>query len=256
MERARQARRGWVCVALGSVALAAAGATAAIGAAPVAKPTQTGCAQVSIEGQVAEGKGFQKIFAEPRNGSRQPALMLVVQPLASGWIVRVVAAQGPWGDHDRAELATPPYRSPNPLLVTTDFAFRAQDAVAWNPRHFRYAADARSFERLKALYPRVLANDGAAMADVARLTGEMPEGEFRILDAVLAPGTADQWRMAGAVASHLESTPHEVAQGVAPSPLGRILSLRFEVTIEVPPELRATISAADRKNPCGIRPTD
>ena len=41
--------------------------------------------------------------------------------------------------HDYAELATPPYESVSPLLLSTDFSFRAQDAVAWNPRRFRYA---------------------------------------------------------------------------------------------------------------------
>ena len=50
--------------------------------------------------------------------------------------------------HDYAELATPPYESVSPLLLSTDFSFRAQDAVAWNPRRFRYADNSAEFQRL------------------------------------------------------------------------------------------------------------
>ena len=70
-------------------------------------------------------------------------LEVMLEPLASGWILRVLPASGPRPAHDYAELATPPYRSVSPLLISTDYSFRAQDAVAWNPRRFRYVGHAR-----------------------------------------------------------------------------------------------------------------
>jgi len=223
---------------------------AAWGATP--KPSTAICSQVRMETTITAGNSFERTFAQgPGRG-----LKVVLQPLASGWIVRVVPSSGPWGIHDRAELATPPYASPNPLLITTDFAFRAQDAVAWNPRHFRYAASEADFQKMLALYPRVMANDTSAMSELAQLSGDQLEGEVRILDATLAPGTADQWRMAATVASHLESTPHEVAQGIVPSPLGKLVSLRLRVTLEVPRGFSPSKGLATIKIPCASRPTE
>ena len=76
-----------------------------------------------------------------------PGLKFLLEPIASGWIVRVLAAAGRGEPHDYAELATPPYRSVTPLAISTDFSFRAQDAVGWNPRRFRYAANAAAFAK-------------------------------------------------------------------------------------------------------------
>jgi hypothetical protein len=221
------------------------------GTPPPAK-VNADCSQVRIETQVTEGHSLEQVFALGQGGG----LKLVVQALASGWIVRVVPASGPWGDHDRAELATPPYLSPNPLLISTDFAFRAQDAIAWNPRHFRYAGSDAAYRRMLELYPRLMKNDAGAMSELGRLTIDQPEGEVRILDATLVPGTADQWRMAAAVASHLESTPHEVAQERAPTKLGELVSLRLRLTLEVPKGFSAAKGLATIKIPCASRPTD
>ena len=58
----------------------------------------------------------------------------------------------PRGSEDYAELATPPYRSVNPLLISTDYGFRSQDAVGWNPRRFRFAGTAAEFSALEAIY--------------------------------------------------------------------------------------------------------
>lgn len=233
--------------------LLAGGLGAAVLPARAAAPVKAapGCSQVQFELEVQRGQSAERMFAQGRDG----ALKLAVQALASGWIVRVVPATGAWGLHDRAELATPPYLSPNPLLLTTDFAFRAQDAVAWNPRHFRYAASGRAFQSLLELYPKVLADDAAAMGEAARVSGLQPEGTVEILDATLAPGTADQWQMAAAVASHLDETPHQQAKDVAPSRLGTIVSLRLRLTLEVPRGLEGTAGLARKEIPCSSRPT-
>ncbi|SEG35939.1 hypothetical protein SAMN05421819_2666 [Bryocella elongata] len=235
----------WLMLSVGAV-LPASSATP-----PSVKAGAGACSQVRVEAQVTAGHSFEQVFAQGQGGG----LKLVVQALASGWIVRVVPSSGPWGEHDRAELATPPYLSPNPLLITTDFAFRAQDAVAWNPRHFRYAASDGDYRKMLELYPRVMSNDAAAMSELAKLSTDQPEGEVRILDAMLAPGTADQWRMAAAVASHLESTPHEVAQGAASSKLGSLVSAHLRITMEVPRGLTVSKGLATIKIPCVSQPT-
>ena len=212
---------------------------------------QGGCIQVVVEREIARGQGAEVAFAKGPGGD----LKLVVQPLASGWIVRVVPAKGPWMELDRAALATPPYGSPSPLLLSTDYAFRAQDAIAWNPRRFRYVASAATADALAKLYPKVMAEDAKAAAEVGEMVASQPEGTIEILDAELAPGTADQWRMAAAVATHLESTPHREAKGVAASKLGMLTSVKLRVSLELAEGWTAMAGVAQRKIPCMVRPT-
>jgi len=183
------------------------------------------CSRVSFEGDVKAGEGFEKVFA--------PGLKFYLEPLRSGWIVRVLAADEPRGPHDYAELATPPYRSVSPLLISTDWSFRAQDAVAWNPRRFHYAANRETFRKLAAMYDKVMAGDAVSSARAAELVSAQPEGVLQILDAKLVPGLADQAQMAATVASHLAETPHTVDQSATPSPLGRVEEIRFRVNLEL-----------------------
>jgi hypothetical protein len=207
------------------------------------------CLQAVIEGDVKAGQGFEREFA--------PGLKFLLEPLTqgSGWIVRVLPVGQSRGAHDFAELATPPYRSVTPLAVSTDFSFRAQDAVAWNPRRFRYAQNAEAARKLEALYPGVMANDATASTKAAELTTEQPEGVLQILNAVIVPGTANQWQQAAAVALHFENTPHEVEQGVQPSPLGRLQEVQFRVKLELQPGVRTVKGVAEEKIPCAIQPT-
>jgi hypothetical protein len=189
------------------------------------KPPKS-CSRVVFDGDVRAGEGFEKAFAK--------GLKFYLEPLRSGWIVRVLAADEPRGTHDYAELATPPYRSVSPLLISTDWSFRAQDAVAWNPRRFRYARNSEVFRRLAGLYGGVMANDAVSSSKVAEVVSEQPEGVLQILDVRMVPGLADQAQMAAVVASHLEETPHKVDQSVAPSALGRLEELRFRVKLDLP----------------------
>jgi len=212
-------------------------------------PKAGDCRQAVIEGDVKAGQGFEREFA--------PGLKFLLEPLAqgSGWIVRVVPVGQARGAHDFAELATPPYRSVTPLAVSTDFSFRAQDAVGWNPRRFRYAQDAATARRLESLYAGVIANDAAASSKAAELATEQPEGELQILNAVMAPGTANQWQMAAAVALHFENTPHEVEQGAQPTALGKLEELQFRVKLELAPSVRAAKGTGEEKVTCAVRPT-
>ncbi len=211
-------------------ALAVLAGTALAGAQGRAKavhpPKQAmNCSRVEFEGDVKAGEGFEKVFA--------PGLKFYLEPLRSGWIVRVLATDEPRGLHDYAELATPPYRSVSPLLLSTDWSFRAQDAVAWNPRRFHYAANRETFRKLAVLYDKVMAGDAVASVRAVELVSTQPEGFLQILDTKLVPGLADQAQMAAAVASHLAETPHTVDQSATPSPLGRVEEIRFRVNLEL-----------------------
>ena len=84
------------------------------------------CTVSSFEGQVSYGQTYRHAI--------NSNLELVLDPLPSGWLLRVLPIGKPRPQHDYAELATPPYESVTPLAVSTDFSFRAQDAIAWNPR--------------------------------------------------------------------------------------------------------------------------
>jgi len=201
------------------------------------------CRVEVIEGEVAAGQSFERAIG---NGLR-----IKLEAIASGWIVRVLPV-GAFEEHDYAELANPPYRSVSPLLIGTDFSFRAQDALAWNPRRFHLAADRTSFEEILGLYKEDarLSRVGATPEETVALRGvesrlamlvsAMPEAELTILDAHLVPGTGDQSKGAALVATHLNLSAHQVdqpANGKA-TPLGRLDWLRFRIRLDLPKGFR------------------
>jgi hypothetical protein len=164
-------------------------------------------------------------------------------PWGSGWVLRVLPVNGmpknlPAAVHDYAQLATPPYAAVNPLLLSTDFSFRAQDAVAWNPRRFRYAVNAADFARLEAAYERysrVSPPSAEAERELAEMVSREPEGTLQIEDVRLVPGTANQAGTAALVASHFSTTAHtmeEPADGKA-LPLGKLTWVKFRVSLEL-----------------------
>ncbi len=189
-----------------------------------------GCRRAVLEGELNAGQALSQALGD--------GLRVYFQPIASGWILRVLPASGGVGEHDYAELATPPYESVTPLSISTDFAFRAQDAVGWNPRRFRYATSAASYARLEKDYAAVTAKNGTtreAEVDLARDLAQTSAGTLTILDARLVPGTADQWKGAAAVASHFLSTAHTLVQEPDghTSPLGRLVWVRFRLQLEL-----------------------
>lgn len=212
-----------------------------------AQKQRGGCERVVLQGEVNAGEGFQRMFAK--------GLVFSLEALKTGWIVRILPVDGPRPVHDWAELASPPYSSVTPLLISTDFAFRAQDAVGWNPRRFRFAASANVANQLSGLYPAVMAGNAAAAGRVAELSSQQPEVELQILNARIVPGTADQWRVAAAVAQHFSTTPHEVEQGTATSPLGALKKLGFRVKLQLPQGMAAAPGEQREEIPCAARPT-
>ena len=219
-----------------AVVLAGVACSVGVGAAV---PTPAGrCTRVVLEGEVRAGQEFRHTALVRAAAAERLAVRL--QPLPSGWVLRVEREGGARAAQDFAEMATPPYRSVSPLLVSTDFSFRAQDAVGWNPRRFRFAESERSFADLRALRQLVEAAPGrapGAEGQLAQRASGQPEGTLEILDAHLVPGIADQTRAAGMVAGHFLSTAHALDQpaGGRPSPLGQITWLRFRIALAVPP---------------------
>jgi hypothetical protein len=192
-----------------------------------------GCQRGVLEGSVHAGEEFVRPIGR--------GLEVMLEPLGwgSGWLLRVLPVHGPRPAHDYAELATPPYSSVSPLLISTDFSFRSQDAVAWNPRHFRFAASEREFGRMLELYDEYRRSSPPAAgveSELAETVSRAPEGVIQILDANLIPGLANQSQMAAAVASHFITTAHTVEE---PSTgkgtgLGRLTWIRFRISLDIP----------------------
>ncbi len=233
----RVGRGRWVaCIA--GVVLAAGSSAADRASAATGKAAETGVCRVGvIEGEVRAGESFER----PIGGG----LIVRLDALSwgSGWALRVLPASGmpktrPVGVQDYAQLATPPYSAVNPLLLSTDFSFRAQDAVAWNPRRFRYAGDAAEFARLEAAYERymrITPPTAQAENELATMVSAEPEGTLQILDARLIPGTANQAGTAALVASHFSTTAHTVEEPADGKglPLGRLTWVRFRISVEL-----------------------
>jgi hypothetical protein len=217
-------------------------------APPKTAPSQ--CQAVTFEGEVRAGEAFRKEFTL--------GLEFFLEPLASGWIVRVLEMRGGKevrGPHDWAEVATPPYRSVSPLLLSTDWAFRAQDAGAWNPREFRYVDKAGTFARLAKLEDEILSGNRKAEGEDAALVVALPEGSLKIENLTLVPGLRNQSSLAAAVASHWAQTPHEVVQGEPATALGRLVALRFRVRLDLPTGLKPSRDVGVQRFSCKLRPT-
>ncbi|MBE7181462.1 MAG: hypothetical protein INR71_09685 [Terriglobus roseus] len=183
------------------------------------------CAPHTFEGEVQRGQSWQHALS--------PKLDLKLEAVPAGWMIRVLPHGEPRPVHDAAELANPPYRSPTPILISTDFAFRSQDAIAWNPRTFRFFTTPAETAKAESSYEATLREPDrpAAGADLYPLLQHAPEAKFVIVDAEISGGTANQTAAAATVASHLEQTAHVVRSDVPSTPLGMLLRLRFRITV-------------------------
>jgi hypothetical protein len=186
------------------------------------------CRTGTLEGEVRAGQLFTRPIG---NG-----LEIMLEPLASGWILRILPAGKPRPPHDYAELATPPYRSATPLLITTDYSFRAQDAIGWNPRRFRFAPDEASFSKMLKAYKDYENKATDAQQSLATLVSHAPEGILTILDAHLVLGTADQGPAAATVATHFTTTAHTMEKPAdgRTTALGRLTWMHFRISMELP----------------------
>ena len=205
------------------------------------------CAKLVLEGEVTAGHEWKSAL-----GQGWVFRIVPVPPLQagySGWDL-VVDRANPAGFPDAVYLATPPFGSINEREVATTFGLRAQDAIGWNPRSFRFLIDPRSFHDALQAYPAAASGDTKAMSRLLELQKNDASGELRILDARLIPGTADpapfaqQWAMA---ASHI---PHQIESSASRNgtPRGELRSIHFRMTLwlpakwSFPPDAHRTLS--------------
>jgi hypothetical protein len=225
---------GWTVACL--VAVSAMAWPLRVNAAGIGGDAGGTCRVGVLEGDVRAGESFERPIGE--------GLKVRLEALSwgSGWVLKILpvgeaAASRPAG-HDYAQLATPPYASVNPLILSTDFSFRSQDAIAWNPRRFRYAASSTEFGRLMAAYERfdrVSPPSAESSAALAALASKAQQGTLQILDAKLVPGSANQAGTASTVASHFSTTAHTIEEeaGGQGSSLGKLIWVRFRIALEL-----------------------
>ncbi len=212
------------------------------------------CAKVTLNGEVAAGHEWRAGFGQ-------------------GWVFRVVPIQGSYsgwdlvvdrepaaGYPDALLLATPPYNSINEREVGTTFRLRAQDALGWNPRSFHFYTDPADFAEAQGLFKQVDHSRGPntpeewhASVKLLGLATHASAGEFHILDAHLAPGTADAAPFAENWALRSEKTPHSVepASGSAAKAKGEFHWMKFSVTLWLPAGWKTPPGVASAAAVCG-----
>ncbi len=212
---------------------------------PAAPPS---CRKVTLAGEVSAGHEWRQPI-----GQGWVFRLLPIQPdprsghSYSGWDL-VVDRDPPAGFPDALLVATPPYNSMNEREIGATFGLRAQDAVGWNPRSFHFLVDPRALRESQKLYrilgsirhpvqaPAVNSREAAAIQRQLQINQHAAAGQFRILDAGLAPGIADaapyaeNWAMAAARMPHSGEPP---ASG-RPTPLGELHWIRFSITLWLP----------------------
>lgn len=212
------------------------------------------CQKVELTGAVEAGAAWQ----QPIGGGWQLRLVPIAPGRESytGWDL-VVDRQPATGYPDALLLATPPYLSMNEREIGTTYGLRAQDAIGWNPRSFRFLVDAKQFAEARELFLRSSpewragrhsAASDAAAARLMALSQRAASGQFEILDARLVEGTGDAALYARNWALQAARTAHESEKGL-PTPRGALRSLRFRWTLWLPESW--TLPAGVRSAPAG-----
>lgn len=216
-----------------------------------ARPPKPSCTRVAIEGEVSAGREWRAQLGQ--------GWVFRVVPIAesghgySGWDL-VVDRDPAAGYPDALLLATLPYDSINEREIGTTFGLRAQDAIGWNPRSFRFLSNSREFTEAQRWFLELTQSEFAPgnagepkeraanpLARLLELEKGASHGEFRILDAGLVPGIADPKPFAQAWALAARQTPHEIEAAPAnqASERGKLLSMRFRITLWLPAQGKA-----------------
>jgi hypothetical protein len=211
-----------------------------------ATPPKAACTRMIFEGEVSAGVTWTFPLGEGWVFRAVPIPPL--QPAYSGWDL-VVDRQPPEGFPDALLLATMPYNSINEREIGTTFGLRAQDAIGWNPRNFRFIANPEDFREARRLFRSLTANtallsaadgrsdrDPQVMARLLEIQKHAAAGELRIVDARIVPGVADPAPYAQPWAVASSRTPHTIedAPGGKSSALGILKWMRFAVTLWLP----------------------
>jgi hypothetical protein len=213
-------------------------------------PRSAGCRKIELLGEVKAGQEWRAAI-----GQGWVFRVLPIQPGPSGysgWDL-VVDREQPAGFPDALLVATPPFNSINEREVGTTFGLRAQDAIGWNPRSFHFLTDPAAFRESQRLYqvlgaarfgiesPVVSERVGMAAQRQLKINQQASAGQFRILDARLAPGISDAAPYAESWALASPKTQHtfEPASTGKSIPLGELHWMKFSVTLWLPAGWRA-----------------
>ncbi len=200
------------------------------------------CRQLTLQGEVSAAREWRAPI-----GEGWVIRLVPIPPLQagySGWDL-VVDRERPAGFPDALYLATPPYNSINQREIGTTYGLRAQDAIGWNPRSFRFLTDPAAFRAAKEDYGIAFAPHhdpipeetlAAASSRLLKMNIKASAGQLTILDARLVPGTANpavfaqQWSRAASRSRY---------QVEAPSPgkstaRGELRWMRFRITLWLP----------------------
>ena len=237
------------------------------GASPAA-PVEP-CRRVVMMGEVNAGHSWSQSFG--RGWVFRLLPIKSGEEGYSGWDLAVDRAGGA-GFPDALLLATPPYDSISQREVGTTFGLRAQDAIGWNPRDFRFLMDSASLRKAQRLYFKLRSDNEASQHDHAAtartgdsnkagelsaaskslmdLSAHSDAGQFRILDARLTPGTANPLPYAQNWAMQQRNTPQTIVPTDSPTPYGKLESLKFEITLWLPAGWRTPKSLESTPSQC------
>ncbi|MGC1463021.1 MAG: hypothetical protein WA802_12520 [Terracidiphilus sp.] len=253
MKPTSTARETCICLALAFAGMASIASRAAT------------CNRIVLTGEVSSGQQWS-------------------QPIGQGWVVRVLPVppgkegytgwdlvidrDPPAGYPDALLVASPPYYSISEREVATTFGLRAQDAIGWNPRSFRFLTDPdalreaqKQFRALRGILtgakiwtekPQPSGGQQAAEQRLLEINRKSSPGQLRILNAKLTPGIADAQPFARKWALQSSRTPHTIAPSATgqPTPLGEIHSMRFSITLWLPANWRAPKDVPSSPTPC------
>jgi hypothetical protein len=230
-------------------------------AASPAPPRQSTCRMLVINAEVSAGQEWKQPIGQgwvlrvlPVDAAKTPP----GQPPYSGWDL-VVDRDQPAGFPDALLLATPPYDSIHEREIATTFGVRAQDAIGWNPRSFRFITDPAAFRESRQLFLNVVRSGRSSPAStdpqasrLMALVRQSSPGQFRILDARLSPGISDAAPFAENWALQSARTPHtyQPAPGGKPTPLGTLDWIRFSITLWLPDSWNAPPLLHATRSPC------
>jgi hypothetical protein len=228
-----------------------------------ASPRPSACIRVQITGMANLGQEWKAPIGE---GWVFRILPIVPGPLGyTGWDL-VVDRDPPAGYPDALLLATPPYNSINEREVGTTYDLRSQDAIGWNPRTFHFLTNPASFKQGQKLFlalssrlqslPAASAKDDPAVARLMQQLMALQQGaaagEFRILDAGLAPGNGDpapfarNWGQKSSRMSYI-LVPQS---GTNPSPRGELDWVRFSLNLWLPEGWKTPPGLTTASAPC------
>jgi hypothetical protein len=217
-------------------------AALAIAATHAASPPVRTCQRVEIQGEVNTGEEWKAAV-----GQGWVLRLLPIGPPSagySGWDI-AIDRDRPAGYPDSLLVATLPYDSINEREIGTTFGLRAQDAIGWNPRSFRFLTEPEQFRQAQQWFRQLAgerAQSGASKtqsSEVAqrllKLASNASSGQLRILDARLVPGIADAPPFAQSWALAFSRTPHQIVAATGNAkPRGELRWMRFTVTLWLP----------------------